>query len=170
MDVFPDCNQRSIKRFVPSRVSGSTKPAPADSISSAMFTCRDRRTGVPNESASATTRPKFSWCDGRIRAFAAADALILPSHHENFGLVVAEALSFGTPVLLSRQVNIAEDIESAGAGFVEPDTVEGTTRLIERWLQSGHTSMRQAALACYQNHFSIESSAGELLRVFTEDA
>ena len=110
--------------------------------------------------------------EGELKAgaLAAADALILPSHHENFGLVVAEALSFGTPVLLSRQVNIAEDIESAGAGFVEPDTVEGTTRLIERWLQSGHTSMRQAALACYQNHFSIESSAGELLRVFTEDA
>jgi glycosyltransferase involved in cell wall biosynthesis len=102
-------------------------------------------------------------------ALAAANALILPSHHENFGLVVAEALSFGTPVLLSRQVNIAEDIESAGAGFVEPDTLEGTTRLIERWLQFGNTSMRQVALACYQNHFSIESSAAELLRVFTED-
>ena len=110
--------------------------------------------------------------EGELKAgaLAAANALILPSHHENFGLVVAEALSFGTPVLLSRQVNIAEDIESAGAGFVEPDTVEGTTRLIERWLQSGHTSMRQAALACYRNHFSIESSAEELLRVFTEDA
>jgi glycosyltransferase involved in cell wall biosynthesis len=107
--------------------------------------------------------------DLKAGALAAANALILPSHHENFGLVVAEALSFGTPVLLSRQVNIAEDIESAGAGFVEPDTIEGTKRLIERWLQSETTSIRQAALACYQNHFSIESSAGELLRVFTED-
>jgi glycosyltransferase involved in cell wall biosynthesis len=109
--------------------------------------------------------------EGELKAgaLASADALILPSHHENFGLVVAEALSFGTPVLLSRQVNIAEDVELAGAGFVESDTLEGTKRLIERWLQSGNTSMRQAALACYQSFFSIESSAGELLRVFTED-
>jgi glycosyltransferase involved in cell wall biosynthesis len=110
--------------------------------------------------------------EGELKAgaLAAASALILPSHQENFGLVVAEALSFGTPVLLSREVNIAEYIESAGAGFVEPDTVEGTARLIERWLLSAKifTSMRQAALACYQNHFSIESSARELLRVFTE--
>ena len=109
--------------------------------------------------------------EGELKAgaLAAANALILPSHHENFGLVVAEALSFGTPVLLSRQVNIAEEIELAGAGFVESDTVEGTTRLIERWLQSAKTSMRRAALACYQNYFSIESSAGELLKVFAED-
>jgi glycosyltransferase involved in cell wall biosynthesis len=113
-----------------------------------------------------------SMVEGELKAgaLAAANALILPSHHENFGIVVAEALSFGTPVLLSRQVNIAEEIESAGAGFVEPDTLEGTKRLIERWLQFGNTSMRQVALACYQNHFSIESSAAELLRVFTEDA
>jgi glycosyltransferase involved in cell wall biosynthesis len=109
--------------------------------------------------------------EGELKAgaLASANALILPSHHENFGLVVAEALSFGTPVLLSRQVNIAEDIESAGAGFVEPDTLEGTKRLIERWLQSGNAAMREAALACYQNFFRIESSAGELLRVLTED-
>ena len=32
-------------------------------------------------------------------AFRAADAFILPSHQENFGIVVAEALSANLPVL-----------------------------------------------------------------------
>jgi glycosyltransferase involved in cell wall biosynthesis len=110
--------------------------------------------------------------EGELKAgaLASAAALILPSHQENFGLVVAEALSFGTPALISKRVNIAEDIESAGAGFVESDTLEGTQRLIERWLQFGNPSMRQAALECYQSHFDIETSAGEFLKVLTEDA
>jgi len=110
--------------------------------------------------------------EGELKAgaLAAATALILPSHQENFGLVVAEALSFGTPVLISRQVNIAEDIESAGAGFVEPDTLEGTQRLIERWVRSGNPAMRQAAFDCYQKHFQIESSAEKLLKVIVENA
>jgi glycosyltransferase involved in cell wall biosynthesis len=109
--------------------------------------------------------------EGNLKAgaLASASALILPSHQENFGLVVAEALSFGTPVLISRQVNVAEDIEAAGAGFVESDTIAGTRRLIERWLQFGNPSMRQAALKCFQNHFDIERSAGELLKLYTAD-
>ena len=108
--------------------------------------------------------------DLKTGALASASALILPSHQENFGLAVAEALSFGTPVLISRQVNIAETIETAGAGFAEPDNLAGTRRLIERWLEFGNPSMRDAALRCFQSHFDIEHSAGELLRVCMEES
>jgi glycosyltransferase involved in cell wall biosynthesis len=98
-------------------------------------------------------------------ALACAEALILPSHQENFGLVVAEALSFGTPVLLSEQVNISEEVKSFGAGFVEPDTFTGTRRLIERWLEHGDPAMRLAALRCFQQRFDIEQSAQKLLEI-----
>jgi glycosyltransferase involved in cell wall biosynthesis len=109
--------------------------------------------------------------EGEVKAgaLAAAEALILPSHQENFGLVVAEALSFGTPVLVSQQVNIAEDVQSFGAGFVEPDTLAGTRRLIERWLEQGNPGMRTAALNCFQNRFDIEHSAKDLLEKLTGD-
>ena len=32
-----------------------------------------------------------------------ADSLILPSHQENFGMVVAEALAMGKPVYLTKK-------------------------------------------------------------------
>ena len=107
--------------------------------------------------------------DIKSGALAAAEALILPSHQENFGLVVAEALSFGTPALLSDRVGVAEDVVSSGAGFVEPDTLIGTERLIERWLQEGTLAMRTSALNCFQNRFDIKHSATELMRILSGD-
>jgi glycosyltransferase involved in cell wall biosynthesis len=108
--------------------------------------------------------------EGEVKsgALASAEALLLPSHQENFGLVVAEALSFGTPVLVSDQVNIAEDVQSFGAGFVEPDTMVGTRRLIERWAEHGDSKMRPSALCCFQNRFNIEHSAKELLEILCD--
>jgi glycosyltransferase involved in cell wall biosynthesis len=105
----------------------------------------------------------------KIGALASAEALILPSHQENFGLVVAEALSVGTPVLLSEQVNIAQDVVASGAGFVEPDTFHGTVRLIERWLQEASPGMRSAASNCFRNRFDIEQTARELVRIISGD-
>jgi glycosyltransferase involved in cell wall biosynthesis len=96
-------------------------------------------------------------------ALVSAGALILPSHQENFGLVVAEALASGLPVLVSDQVNTSELIESYGAGFVEPDTLEGTARLIERWITADWQALSRGARMCFRDHFDIETSSERLL-------
>lgn len=56
-------------------------------------------------------REKFS-------ALAAATIWALPSHTENFGIAVAEAMAAGLPVIVSPGVNIAPEIEAADAGVV----------------------------------------------------
>jgi glycosyltransferase involved in cell wall biosynthesis len=66
-------------------------------------------------------------------ALRACEAFILPSHQENFGIAVVEALAVGRPVLISNQVNIWKDIVSDRAGFAEEDTLEGTERMMRRW-------------------------------------
>ena len=108
--------------------------------------------------------------DGAMKfgAFAAADAFILPSHQENFGMSVAEALSFGLPVLISNRVNIWREIDSDGAGYVENDDLQGTTRLIERWQKTNETermTMRENARRCFQSRFEIDQAAASLVRV-----
>jgi glycosyltransferase involved in cell wall biosynthesis len=71
--------------------------------------------------------------DAKWGAFYAAEAFILPSHQENFGIAVAEALACGTPVLISNKVSIWREILLDGVGLVEEDDLEGTFRLLDRW-------------------------------------
>jgi glycosyltransferase involved in cell wall biosynthesis len=44
----------------------------------------------------------FADHDAKTEAFAAADICVVPSHTENFGLVVAESLANGVPVIASK--------------------------------------------------------------------
>jgi glycosyltransferase involved in cell wall biosynthesis len=62
------------------------------------------------------------WLAGAERKTTLRDAslLALTSYQENFGLCAVEALACGVPVLLSPHVNLAQEIETAGAGWIAP--------------------------------------------------
>jgi len=99
-------------------------------------------------------------------AYYSADAFVLPSHQENFGIAVAEALACGVPVLISNKVNIWREIEAAQAGIVADDTLSGTTELLHGWLDLdalARERMGRNALACFRGHFHIDAAAKNLL-------
>jgi len=99
-----------------------------------------------------------------------AEVFILPSHQENFGIAVVEAMACGTPVLISRPVNIWREIESSGAGLVDSDTVEGCSRLLERWLNLAEVdrlSMANRAVESFKSHFEITQTAVSLVDTIT---
>jgi glycosyltransferase involved in cell wall biosynthesis len=100
-------------------------------------------------------------------AFYAADAFILPSHQENFGIAVAEAMACGVPVLISNQVNIWREIQLHRGGLIETDDLEGTRRLIERWAglpAAERAAMRERAKGCFQERFNIERAADSFIQ------
>jgi glycosyltransferase involved in cell wall biosynthesis len=109
--------------------------------------------------------------DAKWGAFRMATAFILPSHQENFGISVAEALGCGTPVLISNKVNIWREVSEAGAGIVAPDTLEGTVELLEK-LQALPAEelnrMGANALECFSKHFEASRMATGLLEVIEE--
>lgn len=100
-------------------------------------------------------------------ALQAAEAFVLPSHQENFGIAIAESLSAGVPVLITHSVNIAPEIEADGAGFAERDTVRGCIRLFERWLALNAASkvrMKSQARLTFERRYTSAGSAEDLAR------
>lgn len=107
--------------------------------------------------------------DAKWGAFAAAEAFILPSHQENFGIAAVESLASGKPVLLADPVNIAPDVAAAGCALVEADTLDGTRRLLRRWLALSSAEqqfMGQRALETFQQHYDMRRNTEAILRVF----
>jgi glycosyltransferase involved in cell wall biosynthesis len=108
--------------------------------------------------------------DAKWGAYYAAEAFILPSHQENFGIAVAEALACGTPVLISNQVNIWKDIVADQTGFVEDDTAEGTFRLMQRWIElpaEQRKAMAEKALPSFLRRYSMKGTAMALRDLFS---
>lgn len=69
----------------------------------------------------------------------AADLLLLPSRHENFGNVVIEALACGTAVMVSDQTGVGGDLlEGAppGYGQVVPRQAALWREALEAWLRA----------------------------------
>ncbi|RKP50904.1 glycosyltransferase [Trinickia fusca] len=106
-------------------------------------------------------------------AFYASEVFALPSHQENFGIAVVEALGCGLPVLISDKVNIWREVAAAGAGWVAADTVAGTERNLTRWLEQDETRqavMREHAAAVFHMRFTVQAYAHQLLDVLEADA
>jgi glycosyltransferase involved in cell wall biosynthesis len=100
---------------------------------------------------------------GAIRC---AEAFVLPSHQENFGIAVVEAMACGVPVLISNQVNIWREIEEDRAGLVEADTEAGTTSLLSRWLSLEPEEveiLRRNTIPAFKRRFEIQAAARSLI-------
>lgn len=106
--------------------------------------------------------------DAKWGALRGCEAFVLPSHQENFGIAVVEALAAGRPVLISNQVNIWPEIEADGVGLVEEDTTAGTGRLLERWLQMPEPereAMAGRTRESFLERYAMERAAAMVKRV-----
>ncbi|MCT0230733.1 glycosyltransferase [Synechococcus sp. CS-1324] len=116
--------------------------------------------------ADRITWPGMLSGDLKWGAFRSAELFCLPSHQENFGIVVAEALACGLPVAISEPVSISAEVMAAGAGLVFSDTIQGVTEALHEWnsktLQE-KSSIALNAKALFQERFDLATLAGNLL-------
>jgi glycosyltransferase involved in cell wall biosynthesis len=107
--------------------------------------------------------------DAKWGALRAAEAFVLPSHQENFGVAVVEALACELPVLISDKVNIWPDIQNDEAGIVNPDTAEGTYRSMAALLAltaEERERLVSNGLACFRARYEMKRTAQALDEVF----
>lgn len=110
--------------------------------------------------------------DAKWGAFYGCEAFSLPSHQENFGISVAEALACGKPVLISNQINIWTEIQTGGGGLIAADTLEGTKTTLVRWDKlsaNEKTEMRHKAEDTYKKNFAIGPASLQLAQALKRE-
>jgi glycosyltransferase involved in cell wall biosynthesis len=109
--------------------------------------------------------------DAKWGAFRAAEFFVLPSHQENFGIVVAEAMALSKPVLISNKVNIWREIQLDGAGLVVDDEVEAIAAGL-REMCALSSAEREAiglkARNCFLERYNLEHNAMQLLALLSQ--
>lgn len=119
---------------------------------------------------------KITWTgmlkgDLKWGAYLAAEVFVLPSHQENFGIVVAEALSCSIPVLTTNKVNIWREIEKDEAGIISDDSLDGCIASIKKWIGTDNamkTRMQNNAINCFKNRFENTAAATSLLNAISQ--
>jgi glycosyltransferase involved in cell wall biosynthesis len=103
--------------------------------------------------------------DAKWGAFYSCELFVLPSHQENFGIAVAEALACGKPVLISDQVNIYEEIEFSNAGIICHDTRASVQDKLLAWIHL-HPSVKEDmavnAKGLFHRSYDIKMAAQKL--------
>jgi glycosyltransferase involved in cell wall biosynthesis len=102
-------------------------------------------------------------------AFAACEAFVLPSHQENFGIAIVEALACAKPVLITRPINIADELAADGSALVEDDTLEGARALLTRWASMSpaeREAMSVRALQSVATRYDMRENTSALVDLF----
>jgi glycosyltransferase involved in cell wall biosynthesis len=98
--------------------------------------------------------------------YSAAGVLTMPSFYEGFGLPALEAMSFGTPVVVSDRASLPEIVGEAGL-LVNPDDPESIAEALGRVLidEGLQMQMRKQGLALAAR-FTWDKAARETLAVY----
>jgi glycosyltransferase involved in cell wall biosynthesis len=134
------------------------------------FQARFQKSCVENGIAGRVYWPGMLSGDMKWGALRAADAFILPSHSENFGIVVVEALAVGRPVLITNKVNIFPDIEADRVGLIDDDTCDGIERLLRRWLEmspAARDAIAARTYASFTSRYSMKKAAAAIRDLFS---
>ncbi len=102
--------------------------------------------------------------------YAAAEAVIMPSHYESFGLVALEAMACGTPVIASEVGGLAYLIQDGITGFHVPDQdpleLAGRIRLL---LENDELRQEMSAAAVRSAQaYQWPRIAGQIIEVYQE--
>ena len=110
--------------------------------------------------------------DSKWGSFYGCEAYLLPSHQENFGIAIVEAMASKKPVLITKNVNIWREIEAGKGGWILDEL---TTATIEKQLlkmaqlnNQQLKEMGEQAYATFEQSFSIEERARVFVKTIKE--
>lgn len=102
--------------------------------------------------------------------FANADVLIMPSRWESFGLVAAEAHSYGLPVIASRCCSLPEVVEEGVTGFLfEPGASLELVNILKSTPRSTWIGFGINSRTRYEENFKSEIMCTSVMHIYSKN-
>ena len=99
--------------------------------------------------------------------FKSADCVVVPSHTESFGMVMAEALAHGVPVIASKGTPWKR-VEEIGCGLWVDNDPQSLADAMKRIASMPLREMGRRGREWMQREFSIEATTERMLQVYRE--
>jgi glycosyltransferase involved in cell wall biosynthesis len=115
-------------------------PAYAASVRAAIADASDSSVRVSGPVDDATVESAYS----------AADLFVLPSRYEGYGIVYAEALAHGLPIVACDVGPVPELVGEEAALLVPPGDVQALSGALDRLLGDPALRSRMSEAACYR--------------------
>jgi len=106
--------------------------------------------------------------DAKWGAIYACEMFVLPSHQENFGIAIVEAMACHKAVLITNRVNIWREIKDSNSGIVVNDDLVSTTEGLIEWqkkVKQEKVAIENNAFLTYQTHFTAEATSIKFVNV-----
>jgi glycosyltransferase involved in cell wall biosynthesis len=99
--------------------------------------------------------------------YSAASVLVLPSLYEGFGFPPLEAMSCGTPVIVSSNSSLKETVNNCGVYIHNPSDVEEISELIKKVLDDQNLRSNLSKLGIQNaKRFTWEKTVSDTIRVY----
>ena len=106
--------------------------------------------------------------DRKWALYREADLFILPTHSENFGIVVAEALASGTPVLTTKGTpwNVLNEKQCGWCVDVSLDAIKSALLSFVNTDESDLQQMGIRGRRLVEENFDIQGIAGDFVKMY----
>ena len=110
--------------------------------------------------------------DLKWQALSNSFALCLTSHQENFGIVIAESLSCGKPVLITDKVNTSKTIKKYKAGMVSKNNLKSISKMLSNFMllnKKNYIKYCDNAKKCFKENYKIDKPVQNLIELIKNE-
>lgn len=100
--------------------------------------------------------------------FASCHAFVMPSRHETFGVVYAEAIASGLPVIATKCGGPEDIVNETNGILIDKEDIEGLSYAIKYIYENYHKYSAEKIRTDFENRFSKRVVISKIMKIYNE--